>query len=81
MNIFLKEFEPKYLENCLAIFRSCQEKYFADEEINEFNNFLSQLSKQLNGEFYVLEINRNIVGCGGFYVKENPSTAGLCWEE
>lgn len=62
-------------EKCLEIFRSNTPDYFGTHEEPDFVDFLERLPCQ----FFVVEIDNEIIGCGGFYINQEEHTAGLCY--
>lgn len=72
---------------CIDVFVSNLPKYFANEELPPFINWLDV---QGNGsgpaygnsekdEYYVVVDNGTIVGCGGFYIVRGLNKANLAW--
>ena len=70
-----RPYTPTDKENCLKIFRSNTPKYFGAQEEAEFADFLDRMPCP----YYMLEVDRQAIGCGGFFVNEEKHTAGLCW--
>jgi len=62
-------------ENCLEIFKSNTPDFFGANEEADFADFLERLPCP----YYVLKVNDEVIGCGGFFVNEEKHTAGLCW--
>jgi predicted GNAT family N-acyltransferase len=63
-------------EAVIAIFRSNIPKYFTSGEEQGLVNFLSDDVR----DYYVIEINGEVVGAGGIGLNEQePLTVSLCW--
>ena len=74
MNI--RPYTPEDLDAVVAIFRSNIPKYFTPEEEPGLHDFLSEYS----GNYYVLELDGEIVGAGGIAWNDLESpTVSLCW--
>lgn len=74
MNIL--KYTPAFREQCIAIFESNLPKYFAPEEKQLFIDWLD------NGTavgYYVVEINEQIIACGGIYLDQPNNEGGLSW--
>jgi ribosomal-protein-alanine N-acetyltransferase len=74
----------KYLKSdriaCLNAFKSNVPMYFTNKEVLEFDAFLSKLeSDNFNTQFYVINLNNRIIGCGGFGDKNNDGIISLAW--
>lgn len=61
---------------CLAVFRSNLPKYFAPEELPLFAGWLD---KPGLADYYVLEVEGEVIGCGGFYALPGLRQANLAW--
>lgn len=62
-------------ETCLALFDSNVPASFSAEERVEFLAFL----RALPGPYFVLEQDGRAVGCGGYALAPDGTTADLCW--
>ena len=62
-------------DQCVEIFKSNLNKYFADYELEEFKSFLNQVAHK-SSYFVVLEMDE-VVGCGGYEEYKNEFT--LTW--
>lgn len=60
---------------CLELFRSNVPKFFAPHEEAEFSDFLGDPG--MTEDYFVLEDEGKIVGCGGVFVKD--TVGGLSW--
>ena len=73
----IRRYEPADLESVVAIFRSNIPKYFGPSEEEGLRNFLRD---ERGEEYYVMEMNGEIVGCGGIALNETEMpTVSLCW--
>lgn len=75
-NVRFRLFAPEDLDAVVAVFRSNIPKYFTPEEEPGLHEFLLGYSE----DYYVIEIDGEIVGSGGVAWNdlENP-TVSLCW--
>lgn len=76
MKANIRKYSPEDLESVIAIFRSNIPKYFTPEEEDGLHDFLGDQAE----DYYVLELNGEVVGSGGIARNdlENP-TVSLCW--
>jgi len=61
---------------CIAIFDSNCPRYFLDHERAEF---IDWLEKEDRLEYYVLEIDDEILACGGIYKDDDLDQVGFAW--
>lgn len=52
-----------FREDCIKIFKSNQPKFFASEELPLFESFLDDDTEE---NYFVVKIDGQVVGCGGF---------------
>lgn len=65
---------------CISSFKSNIPKYFANEELAYFEQFLNKIELKVDGLHYDVVILKNqLIGCGGFSVCEND-TIVLAWD-
>lgn len=74
MNITL--YNPEMRERCIEIFKSNQPKYFAEEELRLFMDFLDD---DIDNNYYVIEKDGEIQGCGGVFLDQRSGEVGLSW--
>ncbi|MFM2394720.1 MAG: hypothetical protein RLZZ546_2702 [Bacteroidota bacterium] len=80
MNTIIREYNKSDKVGCVESFKSNVPKYFTEEEINDFENFLLRIEKEDNKtHFYVVEYYSKIIGCGGFGDKDNTGIISLAW--
>lgn len=65
-----------FREDCIEIFRSNLPKFFAIEELQLFENFLDNDTEE---NYFVVKIDGQVVGCGGFFLDTRDNMAGLSW--
>ena len=71
----ITKYKTDYRENCIQIFKTNLPKFFANEELKQFEQFLDQI----DDHYYVVEISGCPVGCGGIFFDEMSNQAGLSW--
>ncbi|TDQ08213.1 GNAT family N-acetyltransferase [Pedobacter metabolipauper] len=74
MNIL--KYEPAFREKCIEIFESNQPKFFDAAEKKLFTDFLDEDAAQ---DYFVVETDGDIVGCGGIFLDQQSNEAGLSW--
>ena len=72
----VRSFLPEDLSACLEVFDSNIPTFFQVEEREEFLAFLQNLPGPY---LVVLDQAGEIVGCGGYALREDGRTADLCW--
>lgn len=60
---------------CVAIFQSNVPRFFRDHELASFTDFVDTS----DCPYFVVHGGREIVGCGGFGLRDGSHTADLCW--
>lgn len=63
-------------------FKTNVPKYFMEEEINDFDQFLAKLENPEETDkppYYVMELDGKIIGCGGFGEKEGTDAITFIW--
>jgi hypothetical protein len=68
----ITKYRTAYRENCIQIFKTNLPKFFANEELQQFEQFLDQI----DDHYYVDEISGGPVGCGGISFDEMGNQAG-----
>ena len=69
-------------DNCVNIFKSNIPEYFAKNELSEFKDYLNNISKTTNGwtdSFFILELDKKLVGCAGIGLNKSKKIASLSW--
>jgi ribosomal-protein-alanine N-acetyltransferase len=82
MNI--RAYQPTDRDACIGLLKSNMPKYFAPAELPEFEQWLDdqhELVGKTNPaeQYYVVEVNNIIIGCGGYYIDEGKKQASLTW--
>jgi N-acetylglutamate synthase-like GNAT family acetyltransferase len=75
----LCEYTPVDEKECLAIFGSNTPQYFAAQECQTFQGFLSQLAAPYS-YFVVRNAGEKIVACGGIKLEPSNQLAKLRWD-
>lgn len=79
----IRPYQSSDYSGCIRAFEGNHPEFFADHEKAEFEDLLNGLSGSDNEDtpfYYVVEIERQIAACAGFYFPDNqPGTAGLVW--
>ncbi len=85
-SLLIRKYKSKDAPKCLLAFKSNVPDFFAPAEIDLFGNWLQNLHMQSsNGKifhhkhYYVMIINQEIVGCGGFGYNEQTKEVMLAW--
>lgn len=73
MNIRI--YRPPDIDAVIAIFRSNIPKYFGTGEEPGLRDFLRDSRAE---DYYVVEVNGEVVGCGGIALNDD-ATVSLCW--
>jgi ribosomal-protein-alanine N-acetyltransferase len=71
----LRPYTPEDKHALVALFDENRSPFFASYERDEFCEFLDQPE----GNYHVAERDPHIVGCGGWTIYPNPTTAILTW--
>lgn len=68
---------------CLEAFRSNMPRFFAPEELKDFDKWLDEQGKRdlrdKNECYFVIETDEKIIGCGGYYIRPDKTTAVMTW--
>ena len=71
----IRPYKPEDKATLLKIFTANIPKYFAEKEINDFENYL-----ELNAVTYLtIEVGNTIVGGTGYYINETDSSGRITW--
>lgn len=80
METIIREYLSNDHNDCIEVFKSNVPDYFANQEIQDFENFLANIEKgKENVRFYVVQYNQKIIGCGGFVKMNDDSLFALAW--
>ncbi|MBD1583678.1 GNAT family N-acetyltransferase [Pseudoalteromonas sp. S16_S37] len=69
------KYTERYKEACLTLFHSNLDKYFSDDETDEFEAYLA--TEALFNPYFVVLNNLEVVACGGY--EKCGRAVGLCW--
>lgn len=82
MNPTVRPYQPGDKNECLGAFKSNVPQYFTQEEIGDFENFLTKIEQaDHNGKthYYVILNDNKVIGAGGFGDRENSGIISLAW--
>ncbi len=71
----IRDYTPTDSDRCVEIFKSNQPKFFADNELPDFVEFLGGTPHP----YYCLVEDETIVGCGGYWIHKDVRKAVLTW--
>ena len=84
--ISIRPYEKADKEACLLAFKSNIPLYFTEEEVNDFESFLeryqdpdSSMNVKKLTYYYVVVLNGEVIGCGGFGDKDHTQVITLAW--
>ena len=72
----IRPYEKSDKADVINLFRLNTPLYFSTEEEDDLIYFLENEREQ----YYVVSINKEIVGCGGYNLSEDKSTGIICWD-
>jgi ribosomal protein S18 acetylase RimI-like enzyme len=72
----IRAYEKSDQADVLNLFRLNTPNYFSKEEEGDLIYFLENEREQ----YYVVSIDKEIVGCGGYNLSEDKSTGIICWD-
>lgn len=72
----IRPYEESHKADVINLFRLNTPIYFSTEEEDDLIYFLENEREQ----YYVVSINGEIVGCGGYNFSEDKSTGIICWD-
>ena len=78
----IRKYEVADHNACMEAFKTNVPLYFTESEVGDFERFLFRLeddSQENNPPYYVLELDRNVIGCGGFGEKEGMDAITFVW--
>lgn len=75
-NTTIRAYNTADREAVMALLRLNTPEYFAPEEEKDFEDYLENHIEQ----YYVLEYENQVVGCGGINFAENGSTGVISWD-
>ncbi|WGQ08773.1 GNAT family N-acetyltransferase [Pedobacter gandavensis] len=75
-NINIRAHQPEDRPALLSLLRLNTPAYFSPEEEADFIDYLDHFADH----YYVLEIDGEILGCGGFNLSEDEETGKISWD-
>ena len=72
----IRPYEKSDKADVINLFRLNTPNYFSTEEEVDLIYFLENEREQ----YYVVSIDKEIVGCGGYNLSEDKSTGIICWD-
>jgi ribosomal protein S18 acetylase RimI-like enzyme len=72
----IRPYEKSDKTDVINLFRLNTPNYFSTEEEDDLIYFLENEREQ----YYVVSINEEIVGCGGYNFSEDKSIGVICWD-
>jgi N-acetylglutamate synthase-like GNAT family acetyltransferase len=80
METVIREYSTSDRNHCIEAFKSNVPDYFSRDEIQDFEDFLLRVEiGTTNTNFYVVEHDQKIIGCGGFGDREGKGIYSLAW--
>jgi N-acetylglutamate synthase-like GNAT family acetyltransferase len=84
MKVVIRAYNKNDKGSCLAAFKSNVPKYFTEEEMGDFENFLVRIENvdvdnNSITHYFVVEYDQNVIGCGGFGDKDGKEIITLAW--
>ncbi|MEL6675732.1 MAG: GNAT family N-acetyltransferase [Bacteroidota bacterium] len=76
MQYQIRPYEASDRAACLRIFRSNQPTYFTPEELGLFTTWLDEKTDE---NYWVIQIEGQVIGCGGIFWDDRVPGAGLSW--
>ncbi|MGV3612466.1 MAG: GNAT family N-acetyltransferase [Fluviicola sp.] len=70
----IRKYRSSDKDFCMEIFKTNVPKYFTLEEVNEYDRFLTKLADAEaldNPPYFVMELDNQLIGCGGFGEKND----------
>lgn len=75
LNVEILPYKSEFYDACMNVFRSNIPTYFDADEEPEFAEYLAEEIK----DYFVLLVNDELRGCGGYFVNVAKKAAGLDW--
>lgn len=84
--MIIRPYTPADKPGCIAAFKSNMPRFFAPEELEDYDSWLNALAERgerahENGieNYYVVEENGEVIGCGGFFADPVKQEAFMAW--
>lgn len=75
MKAHIRPFQPQDKQALCDIFSRHIPQYFGDNELSDFMEYLAHYPQ----DYYVLTLDEQVIGGGGFWINEAEQKAGLTW--
>lgn len=75
-NLIIRAYVPSDKEHVLALLRLNIPQYFAPEEEKDLEHYLEN---EIEG-YFVMELNGELTGCGGFNFSDDGTTGKISWD-
>ncbi|MFM9944130.1 MAG: GNAT family N-acetyltransferase [Bacteroidia bacterium] len=82
----IREYKAADRQVCLEVFKSNIPEFFLLHELADFENWLdfkdkAEVAYKSNQSeyYYTVELENQIVACGGFYIPQNSNEARMAW--
>lgn len=81
----IRPYTPADKQACIDAFNSNVPKFFALAEVPDFEQWLDEQESRIaaernsNEQYYVAELDNNIVGCGGYFIDPEKQKAIMTW--
>ncbi|HMT27717.1 MAG TPA: GNAT family N-acetyltransferase [Bacteroidia bacterium] len=72
----IKKYNDSYRSTLVELLRSNTPDFFSPSEESDLNYYLDNHTEN----FYTISLKNKIVGCGGFNLTEDDSTAKIAWD-
>jgi [ribosomal protein S18]-alanine N-acetyltransferase len=66
-------------QDCIAAFKSNMPKFFAPDELVDFENWLQHIIQAPNEQYYIAEREGKVIACGGFSIYPDKNLATMTW--
>jgi len=77
----VRDYNTSDKERCMEMFRSNMPLFFAPHELTDFDQWLNRRSfpAPAHDQYFVLEDNGELVGCGGYYFDSQRQMVRFTW--
>ena len=78
----IRSYSPTDKASCIATFISNVPVFFTEGEITDYSNFLDSLPQRFaenTTQYYVVVVDDEVIGAGGFGDKDNSDKFSLAW--
>jgi ribosomal protein S18 acetylase RimI-like enzyme len=75
-SVFIHPYSSQNFVDVMQLIKLLTPHYFAPKETSDFEYYLKHEIEQ----YFVIEVNQHIVGCGGINFENNFTTAKISWD-